>query len=86
LHLTELSGTVEAPSPGGRFKGDIQMLKLITFFQSWFADSEPAHEDRGATMVEYALIVTLIALAAITGITAFGGHLGTFFSGLVSKF
>ena len=62
------------------------MMSLMAFLQNWFSDSARNDEDRGATMVEYALIVTLIALAAITGITAFGGHLGNFFSGLVSKF
>ena len=55
------------------------MLSLMAFLQNWFSDCERTDEDRGATMVDTALIVTLIALAAITGITAFGGHLGTFF-------
>ena len=62
------------------------MTSLMAFLQNWFSDSARNDEDRGATMVEYALIVTLIALAAIGGISQFGGHLSTFFSGLVSKF
>lgn len=43
-------------------------------------------EDRGATMVEYALIVSFVALVALVGVTAFGSHLSSFFSGLVAKF
>jgi Flp pilus assembly pilin Flp len=58
----------------------------MVFIQNWFVDSERTHEDRGATMVEYALIVTLIALAAIVGITTFGTHLSDFFDSLTSKF
>ena len=58
------------------------MLKLVTFFQSWFAAGERTDEDRGATMVEYALIVSLIALVAIVGVTAFGGKLSSFFDTL----
>jgi pilus assembly protein Flp/PilA len=58
------------------------MLKLITFFQSWFAAGERTDEDRGATMVEYALIVSLIALVAATGVALFGTALSNFFSGL----
>jgi pilus assembly protein Flp/PilA len=42
--------------------------------------------EEGATAVEYGLIVSLIALAIIAGVTAFGSHLGTFFSNLQSKF
>lgn len=60
------------------------MLTIITFLQKWFSASED--EDRGATMVEYALIVAFIALVAVVGVTAFGAHLSSFFSGLVSKF
>lgn len=42
----------------------------------------PAMDDRGASAVEYALIVGLIAVAIVVGVTAFGTSLGTFFSGL----
>jgi Flp pilus assembly pilin Flp len=58
------------------------MLKLITFFQSWFAASDSTDEDRGATMVEYALIVSLIALVAAVGVAAFGTKLSDFFNAL----
>ena len=43
-------------------------------------------EDVGAGFVEYALLVSLIALAAFVGLTAFGGRVNTFFSELAGKF
>lgn len=36
-------------------------------------------KDDGATAIEYALIVTLIALAIIVAVTAVGGQLSTVF-------
>ncbi len=56
------------------------MLRIMVFIQNWFSDSERTHEDRGATMVEYALIVSLIALVAAVGVAAFGWKLSDFFS------
>lgn len=56
------------------------MLTIITFLQKWFSASE--EEDRGATMVEYALVVAFIALVAVVGVTVFGETLRDFFSGL----
>ena len=53
-------------------------------------DDQHEHErndvsrERGASMVEYALLLALIALAAIVAVTAFGGGLGTEFSGIGS--
>ena len=41
--------------------------------------------DKGASAVEYALIVALIAVVAIVGITAFGEDLNAFFSGLAAQ-
>jgi pilus assembly protein Flp/PilA len=40
------------------------------------------HEDRCATVVEYALLVALIALVVIGAITIFGSSLADFFGGL----
>ncbi len=42
-------------------------------------------EETGATAVEYALMVGLIAVVLIGGVTLFGGSLNTFFSGLFAK-
>jgi pilus assembly protein Flp/PilA len=38
--------------------------------------------DEGATAVEYGLLVSLIAVAIIIGVTAFGDYLGGLFSDL----
>ena len=43
-------------------------------------------EDRGATMVEYALIVSFVALVALVGVTAFGSNLNDLFTSLAAKF
>jgi pilus assembly protein Flp/PilA len=37
-------------------------------------------EERGASLVEYALLVALIAVAAVVAITAFGGALSSEYS------
>ena len=42
-------------------------------------------EEAGATAVEYALLVGLIAVVLIGGLTLFGGSLNTFFSGLFGQ-
>jgi len=40
---------------------------------------------RGATAVEYALIVALIALAIVVGVTAVGGGLNTAFQNIAGQ-
>ena len=42
-------------------------------------------DDTGATAVEYALLVSFIAIAIIAGITLLGGNLGSMFSSVASK-
>ena len=51
---------------------DPEMTKLFIFLQTYIATRQP-HEDRGATMVEYALVVAGIALVAMVAV----GPLGT---------
>jgi pilus assembly protein Flp/PilA len=41
--------------------------------------------ERGATAVEYALIVALIALAIVVGVTAVGGGLNTAFTNISTQ-
>ena len=55
------------------------MTRLVTFMQSYIASREP-HEDQGATMVEYGLIVTFIAMVAVVGATALGISISGLFS------
>lgn len=42
-------------------------------------------EEDGATMVEYGLMVALIAVVCITAVTTMGGSLNTIFGGIGSK-
>lgn len=41
--------------------------------------------DRGATAVEYALMVALIAIAIIAAVTALGGQLSSLFSSITGS-
>ncbi|MCU1518660.1 MAG: pilus assembly protein [Pseudarthrobacter sp.] len=41
--------------------------------------------EKGATAVEYGLMVALIAVVLVVGVGAFGSSLNTFFSGLKTK-
>lgn len=42
-------------------------------------------DEEGATMVEYGLLVALIALVAIVGVTLLGNNLSTLFSNAASS-
>ena len=49
------------------------MLKLYTGLQTWWADlKDRATEEHGATAVEYALMVALIAVVIIAAVTFIG--------------
>ena len=49
------------------------MLQLYTGLQTWWAElKERASEERGATAVEYALMVALIAVVIILAVTFLG--------------
>ena len=43
------------------------------------------HDERGASLVEYALLLALIAAVCIASITAFGGSVGGSFSHSASQ-
>jgi pilus assembly protein Flp/PilA len=48
-------------------------LQLITGVQAWWADLKTrAQDERGATAVEYALMVALIAVVIIAAVTFVG--------------
>jgi pilus assembly protein Flp/PilA len=42
-------------------------------------------DEQGATMVEYGLLVALIALVAIAGVTLLGGNLNNLFSNVAAS-
>ena len=57
------------------------MLKLYTGLQTWWADLKVSvTEERGATAVEYALMVALIAVVIILAATFIGTSASTKFS------
>ena len=66
------------------------VARLFTFLQSYLATRQPgetgeSNDDTGATMVEYGLIVSVIALVVVVGATVFGTALSTFFSDLAGS-
>jgi pilus assembly protein Flp/PilA len=57
------------------------MLELYTGLTTWWADLKGRlSEDRGATAVEYALMVALIAVVIILAVTFIGTSASTKFS------
>ncbi|MGA7200982.1 MAG: Flp family type IVb pilin [Candidatus Cybelea sp.] len=42
-------------------------------------------DEQGATMVEYGLLVALIAMVALTGVKLLGTHLSTLFSAVAGS-
>ncbi|WP_139005775.1 Flp family type IVb pilin [Arthrobacter crystallopoietes] len=63
------------------------MLSIIATFQTlgYNLKNRFQQEEAGATAVEYALLVGLIAVVMIAGVAAFGGDLSSFFDGLKAK-
>ena len=57
------------------------MLQFLVTLQSFIAD-RLERDDKGATAVEYGLMVGLIAIAIITMVTAFGTSVGALFTRL----
>lgn len=55
------------------------MLKLYVALQAQLAGLLN-RDDRGATAVEYGLLVALIAVVIIAGVTLLGTHLNTLFT------
>ena len=54
------------------------MLQLLVNFQSWIATR--AESERGATAVEYGLMVGLIAAVIVVAVTTLGGKVNTMFN------
>jgi len=57
------------------------MLQILTFLQATIAGLKARLDERGATAVEYGILVTFIALAIVVGATA----LGTGINGMFTK-
>jgi pilus assembly protein Flp/PilA len=61
---------------GGLNAADSRMSRLLSRFRE---------EESGADMIEYALIGTLVALAAIAGIQGVGSKIATYYSNIASS-
>jgi pilus assembly protein Flp/PilA len=60
------------------------MLRLFISLQTFL--SQPLRgDDRGATAVEYGLMVALIAAAIVVAVTALGGQLNTMFTSVTGS-
>ncbi len=70
---TVLPSMQRSPPPNHANNGDeeeFEMVRIVRFLNS----------EEGATMVEYALMVTFIALVCIAAVTLLGGNLSAFFT------
>jgi pilus assembly protein Flp/PilA len=58
------------------------MLKIGAYFQNVFA--RPCRDDRGATAVEYGLMVALIAAVIVAAVTLIGTNLTSVFNAVAN--
>lgn len=61
------------------------MLQILTFIQAGFASLTARLDERGATAVEYGILVTFIALAIVVGATALGDGINGMFNKAAGK-
>ena len=62
-----------------------RVLAQILTFPTWLEARFEKRNERGATAVEYGLLVGLIAIVIIVAVTALGGKLNTLFNSITSK-
>ncbi|MBB1020821.1 Flp family type IVb pilin [Dietzia sp. E1] len=62
-----------------------QAYYALVTLQAFFSERLDNRKDRGATAVEYGLMVGLIAVVIIVAITALGTDLKTLFQGVADK-
>ncbi len=62
------------------------LLQFFVTLENLVADRVQASKDRGATAVEYGLMVALIAIAIIASVTLLGGKLAAMFTAIAGKF
>jgi pilus assembly protein Flp/PilA len=62
------------------FKGPTHMLDLYVSLQNFIAGRKAEIEERGATAVEYALMVGLIAVAIIGAVSLLGNKIKSSFN------
>jgi pilus assembly protein Flp/PilA len=60
------------------------MMRALVSLTDRISQARLVREETGATAVEYALLVGLIAVVLIVGVGLFGGALNTFFNSLAT--
>ena len=66
-------------------KGNTMIEKLQFMTIMLVNDMKAKRDERGATAVEYGLMVALIAIVIIGAVTLLGGNLKTLFSNIANK-
>ncbi|MEO6317435.1 MAG: Flp family type IVb pilin [Acidimicrobiales bacterium] len=61
------------------------MSDVLRCFQLWLAAHDP-RDDRGASLVEYALLIGLIAIVCVIAVTILGDATSTSFSSTATGF
>jgi len=61
------------------------MLQILTLLQAGVAGLKARLDERGATAVEYGILVTFIALAIVVGATALGDGINGMFNKAAGK-
>ena len=61
------------------------MLELFTTLQAFFL-TLPDRDEEGATMVEYGLLVALIAVVVAVAATTLGGRISSLFDSVAGSF
>ncbi|MFD9704936.1 Flp family type IVb pilin [Lentzea sp. NPDC059081] len=61
------------------------MLTFLSYVQTFLTRTAKREDDRGATAVEYGLMVALIAIVIIAGVTLLGTNLLALFNEIAGK-
>ncbi|SFR26682.1 pilus assembly protein Flp/PilA [Lentzea waywayandensis] len=61
------------------------MLTFLSYVQTFLTRTKREDDDRGATAVEYGLMVALIAIVIIVGVTAVGVNLLALFNEIAAE-
>ena len=61
------------------------MLTFLSYVQTFLTRTKRDDDDRGATAVEYGLMVALIAIAIIVAVTAVGTNLAALFTEIAGE-
>lgn len=89
LAARHITGHATTPTAlGGRkIRGDSHMLNIFVVLQTMFLDRiETARDnERGATAVEYGLLVALIAAVIVAIVATLGTQINTAFTSVSSK-